>query len=1326
YPDEYRTLLPLAGYIYHQADGTIVEGFFAATEQRRYDFHDTADGSGRGLLMARRDPLGNTTTITYDSYALLPVSVTDPAGLVTTAMHDYRVLLPSRVTEPNGSQSLFSYTPLGLLSSTALMGKQGEGDTASTPGTRMVYDFQAYVQRGQPMSIRTIRRLYHSTDTRIPAAQRDLAIESITYSDGMGRLLQTRTQAEDIIFALNSPSMGDAGLPLDQAQNADAIGAIRPTSGLTNVVVSGWQTYDNKGRVVERYEPFFSSGWEYQPATDAQSGRKVTMLYDPRGQITRTINPDGSEQNIIYGVPQDITHPDLYTPTPWEVYTYDANDNAALTPNASGSAQVDAAHINTPTSVVKDALGRTVLIVNRASRDPHDRYIQRQSYDIRGNVAQIIDPLGRLAYQHVYDLANRRIRSQQQDGGTRLAVFDAAGNAIEQRDSKGALQLHVFDVLKRLSLVLARDSGQGAVTLRERIVYGDGGDPNQATADRQSQASANRLGRIYQHYDEAGLLTVAGYDFKGNVLQKSRQAIDDSALLAVFTQAASNGWVVPPFVVDWRIPPPLDTAHSSQADYAYDALNRIILLTGPADVAGQRHTLTPQYNNAGLLETLALDNTPYIQHIAYTAHGQRTLVVYGNGLMTRYAYHPQTARLLRLRTDTYTQTDPLSYHPGAIAYQDLLYSYDLVGNIMAVTDRAPGSGVRNNPESQSADSTLAQLLVSGDALVRHFSYDPLYRLTLATGRECQNIPAPRPWTDDPRCGYNVSTPTPDNAPDLTAIYQERYDYDPSGNLLSIRHEATDVAWTRAFGIGGMSMADWTQAWQAHLGMDWANAPGNQLTHSGTDGQTHFYDPCGNLIQETTSRYLNWDYANRLRSFAIQAGSAEPSQYTLYLYDSSGQRLKKLTRTQGGSYEVTVSFDGQFDYQYQGNGPATTSTIWLLDGSQRLARVRIGTPFADDASPAILYYLGDNLGSATLAVDDTGSWINREEYAPFGETLFGSFARRRYRFTGKERDAESGLCYHGARYYAPWLARWVSCDPAGTVDGLNLYVYVHNNPIKHIDNSGHSAAEKLADPELVETAKTVLRLIPGGLAAGGGATATGAGAGGAVAGGPVIVAVAAVITIGISGYMVYQLYKENKEVEQARQHAQETQKRLESAVGEAVQQKRMTPEQARLLLSNGLPSTTAITRASARNDSALQKAFMASALKTILNGCNGKPHPLAELVDAKTRDWKGRSHLDEDVPTNQAGHDVSKHSGLPSGLSLEDSFFNQLTNWTGEKRSVKAIFEKPSIDICGVRVELRTAQMYARILPEVNEWFKANNIPLPHGGLQDLSTKSITK
>src|SRR5690606_24039859 len=85
---------------------------------------------------------------------------------------------------------------------------------------------------------------------------------------------------------------------------------------------------------------------------------------------------------------------------------------------------------------------------------------------------------------------------------------------------------------------------------------------------------------------------------------------------------------------------------------------------------------------------------------------------------------------------------------------------------------------------------------------------------------------------------------------------------------------------------------------------------------------------------------------------------------------------------------------------------------------------------------------------------TGTLINREEYYPFGETSFGGFQYKRYRYNGKEKDAESGLYEYGQRYYAPWLCRFVSVDPvAESFPYYTSYNYAGNKPISKVDMEG---------------------------------------------------------------------------------------------------------------------------------------------------------------------------------------------------------------------------------------------------------------------------------
>ena len=1032
YPQEFRELLPaLAGYIHYRDDeipGSSA-GYYVTTRRHRYDVQ-IPGRVPRGLPVASLDPLGAQSQIDYDQHDLLPVQTTDAAGLTTVADNDYRVLHPRAVTDVNGNTTSVTFSPAGLVTAQYVRGNNGEGDQAA-PSTQMTYDLLAFTERGQPTSVRSIRRVHHDTDTGIPAGQLDDVIVSVEYSDGFGRALQTRAQAEDTLFG--DPTFGGGVIPTgDLAPAGDAAGRTRAPSDPDNVIVSGWQIYDNKGRVVHKYEPFFSTGYDYAQPLDAQLGQQLTIFYDPRGQVVRTVNPDGSEQRIILGIPADLGVPDLFSPTPWESYTYDSNDNAGRTHGDTAGAY--RAHWNTPASIEIDALGRTVRAVARNGATDADWFTTRSAYDILGNLVSITDALDREAFRYALDLAKRRWRMDSIDAGRRDEVPDALGRPVESRDSKGAVTLSAFDPLHRPSRVWARDDATGPVTLRQLIDYGDAGVHDQPAADRAAARALNLLGRPVRHYDEAGLVTAAAIDFKGNVLESTQKVIADAPILDTYQQAALNGWQIVPFQVQWtpgagqtRVARDMELLEPDGyvTTTSYDALNRIVKHMLPADVEGHRRELSHTYNRASALAQIRLDDTVYVQRITYDAKGQRALIAYGNGVMTRYGYDPHTFRLLRLRSEHYTLVDDLTYHPTGDALQDHGYDYDLVGNILTVRDRTPGSGIPSNPEALGAtDPQLRKLLGSGDALDRQFTYDPLYRLLTATGREYQAPPAGDPWIDTPR-GTDITRAQP---------YTETYGHDAVGNILTLNHRSNG-GFSRTFTV----------------------ATGSNRLERMTVGNTPYgytFDANGNLTGETTSRHFQWNHVNRLRAFATQTEGAQPSVHTQYLYDAVGQRVKKLVRRQGGAIEVTHYLGQVFEHhRWSGSAAGQNNHLHVMDNHQRIALVRAGAAHPDDRGPATAFHLGDHLSSSIAVIDGTGTPTNHEEYTPYGETSFGSYARKRYRFTGQERDEESGLGYHQARYRASHLGRWVSCDPAGPVDGPNLYRYVRDNPVALIDLTG---------------------------------------------------------------------------------------------------------------------------------------------------------------------------------------------------------------------------------------------------------------------------------
>jgi len=993
--------------------GVYYDGYYMDTECRKFDFQAENSLQNRGLITAMRDSLGHETTIQQDKYGLLPHQVEDPIGLNTNIQYDYRVMQPLQATYPNGNASHFRYTPLGLVHKQFLVGGDGEGGSEEMPESTFTYDFGNYISTRQeltpqPVSVHTIQRIYHARD-RGGVSNDGTAhtIESWEYSDGFGRLIQTRIQAEDVIFG----EVGeDVGLPPEASE--ETMPAVGRHVG-DSVVVSGWRVYDNKAQVIKQYEPFFATGSGYQPERETERCHVTTIHYDPRGRAVQTVNPDGSQQRVVFGIAPDLREPNYFLPTPWESSTYDANDLAPVSlkakENGSWETLADGApekHHFTPSSALVDSLGRVICQLERNGPQPtKDWFVTRFTYDLRGNLLIAIDALGRDAFRYYYDLLNHTIRIESIDGGIRTSVLDAVGNPVEYRDSNGSLVLRQYDNLNRPTHLWARNHLDADLTLRERLIYGD--NRELSGIDRAIAGQKYLLGRLFKYYDEAGLQCFDRYDFKGNLEEKTRRVVRDEEI--------ANSWIA-----DWSRPHCEEVLDSRayRTSTRYDALNRPIEVVYPSDVNDNRSVARFYYNRAGGLTKVELDNEPYITHISYNSKGQRVLIAFGNGVMTRYVYDQKTFRLLRMRSEHYMEPDDLIYTPTGKIFQDFSYAYDLAGNIATLYDRTPESGLSANP----------------DRLDRIFTYDPLYRLLSASGRE-------HDWPVYQRPPWAEITPTQD--PTKKREYLREFEYDPAGNLQRIKHTSNPSSFIRTFAL----------------------MPGKNRLATLTIGRTtysYLYDNNGNLIQENTERHYIWDHANRLVAFRNQPKrSHHASVEVRYLYDAEGMRVKKWVRRSGGNdCESTVYIDGMFEHhRWQQDGE--NNCLHVMNDQQRIALVRRGLIHPNDSGPRTQYHLGDHLDSSNVVIDDKGDWTNREEYFPFGETSFGSFAKKRFRFAGKERDEENGLNYHGARYYAPWLGRWVSTDPAGAADGNNPYCYTNKNPIGFVDLYGTQTSESKA-------------------------------------------------------------------------------------------------------------------------------------------------------------------------------------------------------------------------------------------------------------------------
>ncbi|MGH8546431.1 MAG: RHS repeat-associated core domain-containing protein, partial [Gammaproteobacteria bacterium] len=362
-----------------------------------------------------------------------------------------------------------------------------------------------------------------------------------------------------------------------------------------------------------------------------------------------------------------------------------------------------------------------------------------------------------------------------------------------------------------------------------------------------------------------------------------------------------------------------------------------------------------------------------------------------------------------------------------------------------------------------ADDALPTLFFANQQVdpVGLYTYDAVYRLIEAQGREsigqsALQLGLPQAaYRDYPYAGLG---PQPSD-PKAVRNYIDQYHYDEVGNFLHMIHQAQNGAWGRDYRYEEHSLVE--------PGKFSNRLSGTVLHPNGSQPivEPYTHDAHGNMTAMPHLTLMEWDFKDQLQATARQVVNDGTPETTYYVYDAAGQRARKVTERQNGTRKNERTYLGEFEVfrEYGGDGTGLSlerEALHVMDDQQRIALVETRTQ-GNDGSPAqlIRFQFSNHLGSASLELDDAGQIISYEEYFPYGSTSYQAVnknikaAAKRYRYTGKERDEETGFSYHGARYYAPWLGRWASCDPSGLVDGANLFAYVASNPLRHVDPSG---------------------------------------------------------------------------------------------------------------------------------------------------------------------------------------------------------------------------------------------------------------------------------
>jgi RHS repeat-associated protein len=970
------------------------------------------------------DPFGNPTYVAYYAdYQLLVQAVTDAAGNVTSVeAFDFRHLSSQLVKDANANLSEVRFDILGFVVGTALQGKGNEADdftgfaTDLTPAdaanffadpltngpsllqhatSRFVYDFSVV-----PVRVASIVRETHFQATLTPGTPSKLQYR-FEYSDGFGNVAMRKIEAEPGI-----------ALALDGSNNIMQV----DTTPNPRWVGNGRTVLNNKGKPVKQFEPYFSATYNYEDDPQlVEIGVTPLLYYDPPGRNVRIEYPNGtfSRTDIQRWMTQAFDQNDTVTDSDW--YTQRTTGSLAANPQENQAALKAAVHFNTPAVSHSDCLGRAFYAVS------HNRFVDHKTLvltdlfyetytqlDIEGNAKQIVDPRGNTVVSYDYDMLGGQDHVFSMDAGERWVLNDCTGRARYTFDSKKQTFHTLYDALLRpVQATVAQ--GAALPIVFELITYGEGQVGDQAQ---------NLRGRIFEHRDQTGLLTNKSFDFKGNLLETTR----------VLTVGYQND-------VDWGAPPPLQLeVFTTQSEF--DALNRPIRIVAPNSNLATANILTPTYNEANLLETVsalvrgAVAATPFVTNIDYNEKGQRTRIDYANGASTVYKYDPDTFRLIGLVTARNTDPEPFWEDKSKInlpafagdVLQYLTYTFDPVGNITYIKDDAQQTIYFNNRRIEPSSD---------------YTYDAVYWLVESLGREHiggQLTPGP---FDDPRMGNGQ----PGDGNQLQT-YTLQYDYDSAGNMLLMKN------------LTNWSMAFTYSATNNHL---LTAVPGGAIGSP----FIYPYDAHGNLTSMPHLTTMDWDFKDRLRHTAVSA-SGSISQESWYVYDAGGQRVRKVVK-KGNVIEERVYFGNIEIFRRQNNGALELEreTLHVTDDARRIAMVDTPTvkPAESKETQLIRYQYSNHLGTACLELDHAAQIISYEEYYAFGSTSYQGtdqsreIPAKRYRYTGKERDEETGFYYHGARYYAPWLVRWTAADPTGVKAGPNLYEYCGNNPVMLHDPNG---------------------------------------------------------------------------------------------------------------------------------------------------------------------------------------------------------------------------------------------------------------------------------
>jgi RHS repeat-associated protein len=664
-----------------------------------------------------------------------------------------------------------------------------------------------------------------------------------------------------------------------------------------------------------------------------------------------------------------------------------------------------------------DGLGRTVLTKQNESGDAIS---VATLYNAFGSVKQVSNPYrgstasGWTSYE--YDALGRGTSVTTPDGAVTQTEYDAA--TVTVTDPSTAKRRTISDALGRITSVVEAPTTLAFTT---SYLYDARDNLKQVTQGTQSRSftydSLSRL--ITATNPETGLICYgemvsgscqARYDENGNLLKK--------------TDARGVVTTMPP----------------------YDALNRI---KGKSYSDGTP-PVTFSYDTSESITGAPTENKPI---------GRLTLAA--NSVSTaRYRYDGLGRPLASMQSPASGGSFAFLYThkpagPASMTYPSgrvVNWGYDVAARTVSAIGSFGGqTAVYANNITYAPHGAISSMPIENGARTEKWCYNSRMqpvgiRLGTSTAANCD------PQSGDLlRLTFGYGTTNNNGNVRTQDIYRtsagfsasQSYTYDGLNRLRTMA-ESVPIAQTYVYDRYGnravLSSSYIPIAAQSpNVSSDTESAVTAIFPSNRWSGGTH--DPAGNQIARYGGTFL-YDAENRVTSSTV--GSVT----TAYAYDGESRRVTKST---GGS-----------------------TTTFVYDVAGNLAAEYGGTP----STTGRQYLTADHLGSTRLVTSATGGDMKCSDYLPFGEelgqgingrgTCYAAFTDPRQKFTGKERDAETGLDYFGARYMSAAQGRFTSPDAPfadqfpENPQSWNLYSYTRNNPLRYVDDDGRGVKEGVAN------------------------------------------------------------------------------------------------------------------------------------------------------------------------------------------------------------------------------------------------------------------------